>query len=105
MAADITTGCTVQADNKLGGMGIAIVSTAATADDTDYFDMDTLLGVDVNVIFAIGVDDADGTALNTPFSWTQSTTTPDRVTIGSNIDNKRRDVLICYTGRSSTGSD
>ena len=105
MASDITSGCTLKADSKMMGMGIAIVYTEATADDGDYFDMDTLLGVEVDVIYATATDDADGTAVTTPMIWTQSTTTPDRVTIGSNVDNKRRDVLVVYLSRSSTGGD
>jgi len=105
MAADVTSGCTLIADSKLSGFGIAVVNTAATADDTDYFDMDTILGVEVNVIYATATDDADGTPITTPMSWTQTTTNPDRVTIGSNVDNKRRDVVVFYLARSSTGGD
>ena len=105
MAADVTAGCTLSAKGILDGLGIAIVTTAATADDTDYFDMDTILGVEVNVIWAKGVQDGTGTPADEPMSWTGSTTTPDRVTIGGSTDNKARQVLVCFLARSSTGGD
>ena len=105
MAADVTSGCTVVAKAILGGFGFAIVSTAATADDTDYFDMDTLLGTDVNIIWAKGVQDGTGTPADEPLSWTGSSTTPDRVTIGGSTDNKARQCLIAFVSRSSTGGD
>lgn len=105
MAADVTSGCTLTGHTIGMGMGFAIVTTAATADDTDYFDMDTLLGTSVNVIWAKGVQDGLGTPADEPMGWTGSTTTPDRVTIGGSTDNKARQVLVCYLARSSTGGD
>ena len=103
--ADVTSGCTLVASTISMGLGIAVVKTAATADDGDYFDMDTLLGVDVDVIFATGIQDPTGTGASEPMEWTGTSTTPDRVTIGGSTDNKRRDVLVVYSGRESTGGD
>ena len=103
--ADITDGCTLVAKTISGGLGIAIVKTAATADDGDYFSMDDLIGFDVNVIWAWGIQDPTGTAAAEPMVYTGSTTTPDKVTIGGSTDNKRRDVLVVFTSRESTGGN
>jgi len=103
--ADVTDGCTLVAKTISGGFGMAVVKTAATADDGDYFTMDDLIGFDVNVIFATGIQDPTGTGASEPMEWTGSTTTPDKVTIGGSTDNKRRDVLVVFTSRESTGGD
>jgi len=103
--ADITSGCTLVASSIGMGFGFAVVKTAATADDGDYFTMDTLLGHDVNVIWAWGIQDPTGTAASEPMIYTGSTTTPDKVTIGGSTDNKRRDILVVFTSRESTGGD
>lgn len=102
--ADITSGCTL--DGYMigqGGLGIASVYTAATADDGDYFDMDTLLGFDVNVKNIIGTQSLTTTNVAELFTCTGTSTTPDRVTIGGSTDNAARWVIVLFTARKSTG--
>lgn len=105
MAADLSSTVTLVAKAINEGMGMAVVKTPASADDTDYFDMDDVLGTEVNVLWAKGLQDPTGTPADEPCSYTGSTTTPDRVTIGGSTDNKRRDILVLFESRSSTGGD
>lgn len=104
MAADVTTSMVLMNHIIGDGGGIAIIAYGtATPDATDYIDMDTVLGKDVNVVFATGIRDYAGTAAADPMIWTGSSTTPDRVTIGTGADNKTRAILVAYQARKSTG--
>ena len=96
--ADITSGCTLKHYAPLAGINVAIVQTAATADDGDTFELDTLLdsngGVRVKqVLFATAMQDPTGTAANEPINISDTT---DTITIGGSTDNKRRDVFILF---------
>lgn len=103
--ADITSGISVLSNSvcEQGGVAIVTTGTTASADAQDYFDMDTVLGHDVDVVFAIGMRDKAGTPAVDPCSWTATSTTPDRVTIGAGADNATRVVQVHYKSRKSTG--
>lgn len=83
-----------------GGVCVVQVTEASAA---DYFDMDTILGHDVNVVLAIGTEDKDGTEAVTPCIITLSSTTPDRVTLGGSGSAVEYSVLVFYQSRKSTG--
>jgi hypothetical protein len=98
MMGDITSGCTLKRMAALAGINIAIVQTAATADDGDTIELDTLLDSDggtrvKKILYCNAMLDPTGTAVNDPVIWSDTT---DTITLGGSTDNKRRDITIFY---------
>lgn len=98
VTADMTVDHVIIGDG--GGVCVVKVTTATAA---DYFDLDTVLGHDVSVVFATGLEDKDGTEAVTPCIITLSSTTPDRVTLGGSGSAVEYSVLVFYQARKSTG--
>ena len=96
---DITAGTTLKQNTPLAGVNLAIIETAATADDGDTIELDTLLEVNglgarvKKILFCQGVIDPTGTPLAEPPKWTD---TNDTITLGGSTDNKRRDIAVWW---------
>ena len=98
--ADISSGCTLKQLGQMGGINVAVIQTAETADDGDTIELDTVLssrmGTGVytkKVLFVTAMQDPTGTAANEPMIWSDTT---DTITIGGSTDNKRRDIVVLY---------
>ena len=99
--AEITAGMTLIRNSQNVGLNIAVVETAATADDGDTFELETVLneadggpGIDVKkVIYVNAIQDPTGTAASEPMKWSDTT---DTITIGGATDNKRRTIMVVY---------
>ena len=106
--ADITSGCTVIADNIGDNGGFVLFSTAATADDGDYIVMtnatksNTLTGKRLLTRAAFAVRDfaLAGTAANDPLNFDST-----MIKIGGSTDNKERRIIAFVVPVTSTGGD
>lgn len=102
--ADVTASVTLKGTLKgQGGAGVAVITLPNTVDAGDYVDMDTVLGEDVQVVNVLGQRASDSTGVAEIYNYTLTSTTPDRVTIGVGADNASRQIVVFFTGRSSTG--
>lgn len=102
MATDLSALVTLQ-ENVIGDAGGMAIISYSSSTAADYIDMDTVLGHDVNVVFAAGVYDYAGTATALPMIWTGTTTTPDRITVGAGPSTNTILIVVFYQARKSTG--
>lgn len=101
MTENISAGCTlVQGPLQLAGINMVIIQTAATADDGDTIELDTIIGgkegsgtYTKKILYVTATQDPTGTPVAEPMKWSDTT---DTITIGGSIDDKRRTIVVFY---------